>query len=221
MTPVRSQPPARRAGGPSVDGLAGLRRCIVLRSGGRVEQSLLDAMAQRSMRATVVRHEPEVMLELMHITADASVGLVIVDPSTRPSLPELLQAIDLYHPATPIWSYEAPTPGTRRLLAILRTPSTPLHHDADAPVSALQTPCQPSLPAPEHSPNAPLRIGSRRPRLPVDALVAARVKADPRRATPAPLASSPRLQAHSRDHDDGPLITPEELAMLLNTKPSA
>ena len=208
-----------------VGGVGGLRRCVVLRSGGRVEQTLLDAMAERGMRATVVRHEAEVMLELASAAADATLGLVVIDASGRPRLAELLEAVARYHPPTPIWNYEAPVPGQRRELEVLQSPAPPVQ-GGHAPLRAEPRhheplPAQPAQPESAHppaspeppdveAPSRPLKIGSHRRRGSMEQLIAGRVDADPRSAS-LHRSSADRLQEH-----DGPLISQEELAMLLN-----
>ncbi|MEX0655048.1 MAG: hypothetical protein WD534_00340 [Phycisphaeraceae bacterium] len=167
------------------------RRCVVwVPPEGAAPTRLLAGLALRQVPAAVVLDAPSVMLQLAGNSPGAVVALIVVEPEDQPHLHELLAAVRTYHPGLAMWQYRAEGGGLTRLSLEPETEAEPIQAGDSA-----DTVDEQSLA------HVGPRTGSR-PHSPSPA--ATSVYADDR-------------PAHRRlnEADRTPLISPEELDMLL------
>ncbi|MBB6428405.1 hypothetical protein [Algisphaera agarilytica] len=122
-------------------------RCVLLvGESSAVPSSLVGALDRRGLDIVIVRQPPRVMLELAvkpepqdaprdqptPPTPDLSV--VVVEPQQQPRVDELRAAIAAYYPAVRCWRYQAHGPEGRPLLDAL---DPPLEKPAEAPDPAI------------------------------------------------------------------------------------
>jgi len=217
-------------------------RCVLLiGESGAVPSSLVGALDRRGLEIVIVRQPPQVMAELALVVAgtrhpatpdaaaaqEADAGrqtsaapgdpapglsLVIVEPQQQPRLEELRDALAAYYPAVRCWQYLAHGPEDRPRLEALTLDN--LHHrTADPREPASTTPSTPAIPPQDFVDTGESKphTSNTDPAYPRDT---ARVK-----------GSSQRLRSlvvqidEPRPPDDGPLVSEEELAMLLGPDP--
>lgn len=80
-------------------------RCVILTPpGGSVPARLLSGLSRRGVSMAVVADPVGVMVELSR----ASLGvLIVIEPDRQPNLAELIQAMITYYPRTVRWCYRA------------------------------------------------------------------------------------------------------------------
>ncbi len=78
-------------------------RCVVLApQGGLAPADLLSGLSRRGVSTAVVADPAAVMVELARFATGA---LIVVQPDLQPDLPELIQAVKAYYPRTVRWCY--------------------------------------------------------------------------------------------------------------------
>ncbi len=172
-------------------------QCVLLVGGGAVPSSLVAALGQRGIGATIARAAPEVMAALAQGEVSS---VVVVEPDRQDRAGELRDAAVTYHPAVRFWSYTPQAPGREARLAVF--PSTPEETGKEAPNSGRETNrCY-------SSPYRGADHATATPAGPSDS------------KTAPPLGAIPPLTAppYPGGLDDDPLLVTElELAMLLET----
>lgn len=171
-------------------------RCVVLAGGGiSAPTDLLGGLSRRGVSTVVVTEPAKAMVELARETTGI---LVVIEPDRQPWLDELIQAVKTYHPRTVRWGYRCVHHSDRPQLE-------PLSHHNGKPVTN-------AMPAHSHNvgtdktpcyvvpdPRSPLgRVQSQVPRERVRSLV---------------------VKVQDPGGLDEPLISEEELAMLLGPAP--
>lgn len=172
----------------------GARRCVVWVPCGHVAPAdLLGGLSRRDVSLTIVTEPARVMVELARQTTGV---LIVVEPGGQPSLHELIRAVKTYYPRTVRWCYQArPAPGEGQLCK--------LNGQADAGTDRAQRQNSPPTQAKPQDEGA---------------------------SQDSPLGRVHRTETHERirslvvkvEAPDGlgePLISEEELAMLLGPAP--
>ncbi|MFA9477080.1 hypothetical protein ACERK3_02115 [Phycisphaerales bacterium AB-hyl4] len=163
------------------------RRCIICVPPESAPPSrLLTGLSQRHVPVTVMSDAPSVMYDLS--LPGGVLALIVVEPDRQPHLADLLAAVRAYYARLPLWQYRAEVDGLTRL-------ST----DEPMPANESTDKAQTGEPAADDA----------KPTTPAHVVTAADdedddEEADDRRAL--------RLIA---DEPRGPLLTAEELEMLL------
>ncbi|MEM1108369.1 MAG: hypothetical protein AAGH99_06730 [Planctomycetota bacterium] len=196
---------------------------LLVGESGAVPSSLVGALDRRGLEVVIVRQPPQVMLELASaqdreaaghlnqnealsdlsapkasIDRSSEASVVVVEPQLQPRVGELRAAIDAYYPAVRCWQYHAHGPEGRATLEDLAPAEENMASREQDLVDAAgsdphTSPSQPNAPADD----------------------AGRVK-----------GASERLRSlvvqvdDPRPPDDGPVVSEEELAMLLGVTPS-
>lgn len=169
-------------------------RCVVLIEAGRqTPVDLIGGLSMRGVSTTVVTDPAEAMVELARHRTGA---LVVVDPDRCRWLDDLTEAVRTYHARTVRWGYfsrdASGVPQLRSLESDHGQPTLPMK-----PVVTEQHDPQPRYIVPD--PKSPLgRAQSQIPRERVRSLV---------------------VKVRSESDVDEPLISEEELAMLLGPTP--
>ncbi len=173
-------------------------RCVVLTGpNGSAPADLLSGLSTRGVSTIVVNHPASAMVELAR---EAAGILVVVEPTRHPYLQELITAVKRYHPLTVRWGYTAAvSSGLPQLQALTKDASDtpgPFHvNEQDG--SACQPDPQGKYLVPD--PKSPLgRAQAQVPRERVRSLV---------------------VKVRETSEADEPLISEEELAMLLGPTP--
>lgn len=150
---------------------------------------------------------------------DPGLSLVVVEPQQQPRLDELRDALAAYYPAVRCWQYRARDPeGQPSLEALRGAASETASGAATATATARNTPAPPN---PAESTAHPQDFVDTRDSNPH---TSSSDSADPR-DTARVKGSSQRLRSlvvkidEPRPYDDGPLVSEEELAMLLGPDP--
>lgn len=184
----------RSAHHPSGPGHAAPTHCVVLTGPNRdAPGDLLRGLSLRGVGTVVVSHPASVMVELSRQTTGA---VVVVEPDRHPYLAELLHAIEKYHPRTTRWQYTAHDPSGTPQLRPMAGCAEDGCDDGPEPIS-INGQSRGKYLVPD--PKSPLgRAQAQVPRERVRSLV---------------------VKVHHPADADEPLISEEELAMLLGPSP--
>ena len=93
-------------------------RCLLLVGEAEaVPSGLVAALGRRGLEVVIMRHPPEVMIELAETRGGngrpRAASVVIVEPAVQPRVDELRRALRSYHSHAKCWSYEAQGGGGR------------------------------------------------------------------------------------------------------------
>ncbi|MEM9418676.1 MAG: hypothetical protein AAGA25_06405 [Planctomycetota bacterium] len=124
-------------------------RCVLLvGESSAVPSSLVGALDRRGLDIVIVRQPPRVMLELASkpesqdtprddpAASSPDLSVVVVEPQQQPRVGELRAAIAAYYPAVRCWQYQAHGPEGRPLLDSLESPAD---LSAESPAEPPQT----------------------------------------------------------------------------------
>ncbi len=237
------------ASGSTANAQAVPRCVLLVGESGAVPSSLVAALDRRGLQITIVRQPPQVMLELAPpgttprygrtpknevqaagestrpsepeqvapASASAGLSVVVVEPQQQPRMDELHDAIASYYPAVRCWQYHAHGPEGRPSLDTLN-PAYFSNPAADRRESRYLHDLREN-PSPPASPPNFVDTGDSAPHtsgtdLPADPRDTARVKGASHR-----LRSLVVKVDDPQPYDDGPLVSEEELAMLLGPPP--
>lgn len=169
-------------------------RCVVwVRTGCSVPTDLLGALSKRGVSTVVVVEPAGVMVELAR---QATGALIVVEPGSQPHLKALVQAVTTYHPKTARWCYQTRQPSGKAQLSKLngQAPEGDTHL---APPEAQTHPG--TAPADKAQPASPLgQVHSQGSSERIRSLI---------------------VKVNAPEGIGEPLITEEELAMLLGPIP--
>ncbi len=166
---------------------------MLLGSGGAAPADLLSGLSKRGVSVTVVTGPAAAMVELAREPAGA---LIVVEPQRQTWLHEFIEALKHYHPRTVRWGYCKSGPSCIAQLQPLE-PRSNNHHSSKDQRSNANGKDKPRYIVPD--PKSPLgRAQSQIPRERVRSLV---------------------VKVQNSSEVDEPLISEEELAMLLGPGP--
>lgn len=192
------------------------RRCVVLvAKEAAPPTALLAGLSQRQVTTVLVYDPPAAMLQLAEA---ATTSLIIVQPQRQPRLKELVAAVEQYFPRTRIWQYAKAPGNDQPSLSKLDLPcQCQQAHSAngsvarDVPQEADHLPYAAKA-APEQK--QPARDTAEAGR---SDFLAAREQMAQRRQPPAGMGQGKGQMGSMEREQDGPLISPQELAMLLGS----
>jgi len=174
----------------------GARRCVVWVSpGNSAPADLLGGLSRRGVAVAVVAEPARVMVELAR---QATGALIVVEPGSQPYLGELIRAVKTYYPKTARWCYQASQASAEGQLS-------KLNGQADA--ATARSPVQASPPPPSAQKADDPFLGN----------PLGRVHQTGMRDRVRSLV----VKVEAPDGLGEPLITEEELAMLLGPVPPA
>ncbi|MEE9404882.1 MAG: hypothetical protein V3V20_08310 [Algisphaera sp.] len=195
--------------------------CVLLvGSHGAVPSNLVAALNRRGIGATIARQAPEVMAEL---AAGKAASVVVVEPELQTHISELHAAACVYHPDVRFWIYTPQQPGHEaRLTNFHPRPSPANASEAQNTASASPTSQEPHRQPHQEAPH------SVRPKQASGYHSADDSLSNDLTTAHASVQTNPResrqhfrsLVTHAQPVDDeqaSPLVTEQELAMLLGS----
>jgi hypothetical protein len=171
----------------------GIRCVVLINPGGAAPVDLLGGLSKRGVSTQVVADAAHAMVELARQHTGA---LVVVNPVQQPGLVDLIEAVKTYHPRTVRWSYRSAHPKGQAQLQPLNGQSV-----GDAESADHKAMSQPEKSDQVSEVASPSPLGRVQAQVPSDRVRSLIVKVQ----GPAEVGE--------------PLITEEELAMLLGPVP--
>lgn len=202
---------------------AGPRCLLFVPRGCDAPIDLIAGLAARRLYVREISTAPGVMAELARKSYTI---LIAVFPGHAADWPALLEAVRIYHPSISIWTYDACNP-----LRLNRLPASPHAAAPQTPELSDDQDIQDGPAASHHNPQnigAPAQTRQTPQPSSSGAIKAPRAMAEPLNAPAKPAKSSPpnQIAAPKADRssstdpsDHQPLVTEEELAMLLGDEP--